>query len=83
MPSACESQSTLSSPRRAAVVSPGSTSRPAACIRDHGGRVRESHYPRVGHLSLIGAFVPGLRILAPVPAGVTAFAAEVTGGDAP
>ena len=69
----------LIAPRRDRVVSPGNTSRLAARIRAQGGRVRELHYPHVGHLSLIGAFAPGLRLLAPVLADVTSFAFNVTG----
>lgn len=64
----------LIAPRRDRVVSPGNTRRLAARIRAQGGRVRELYYPRVGHLSLIGAFAPGLRFLAPVLADVIAFA---------
>ena len=70
----------LIAPRRDRVVSPGNTNRMAARIRARGGRVRELHYPRLGHLSLLGAFAPGLRFLAPVLTEVTSFAADMTGG---
>jgi acetyl esterase/lipase len=70
----------LIAPRRDSFVSPGNTSRLAARIRAQGGRVLELQYPHVGHLSLIGAFAPGLRFLAPVLAEVTAFVMTTTGG---
>ena len=73
----------LIAPRRDRVVDPCNTSRLAERIRARGGWVRELHYSRVGHLSLIGAFAPGLRFLAPVLADVTSFAVEVTGKAAP
>lgn len=73
----------LIAPRWDRFVSPGNTRRLATRIRAQGGRVRELHYPRVGHLSLIGAFAPGLRFLAPVLAEVTAFSISVTGESAP
>lgn len=75
-----EAPALLIAPRRDRVVSSANTTRMAARIREQGGRVRELHYPRVGHLSLIGAFAPGLRFLAPVLEDVTSFAADVTDG---
>jgi hypothetical protein len=47
--------------------------RMAAKIRDHGGVAEELTYGGVGHLTLIGAFAPGLRVLAPVLHDATQF----------
>ncbi|HWK96862.1 MAG TPA: alpha/beta hydrolase [Pseudolabrys sp.] len=63
----------LVAPRKDSVVSPGNTKRLAAHIRGHRNRVKELHYPKVGHLSLVGAFAPALRFLAPVLADVSDF----------
>ncbi len=63
----------LVAPRKDGVVSPGNTKRLAAHIRGHRSRVKEVHYPKVGHLTLIGAFAPALRFMAPVFADVSAF----------
>src|SRR5215475_7990098 len=60
------------------VVSPGNSRRMAAKIRDHGGVAEELTYGAVGHLTLIGAFAPGLRILAPVLRDATQFVWRVT-----
>lgn len=65
--------SLLVAPRTDRVVSPANTRRLAAHIRGHRGRVKELHYPKVGHLSLVGAFAPALRFLAPVLTDVSAF----------
>ena len=65
--------SLLIAPRKDGMVSPGNTRRLAAHIRGHRNRVTELHYPKVGHLSLVGAFAPTLRFLAPVLADVSAF----------
>jgi acetyl esterase/lipase len=54
-------------------VSPGNTRRLAARIRDGGGQVTDIVYPRVGHLALIGAFAPLLRLVAPVLRAVVRF----------
>jgi hypothetical protein len=43
----------------------------AAQIRAHGGVAEERTYGGVGHVTLIGAFAPGLRVLAPVLRDVT------------
>ena len=50
----------------------------AAKIHDHGGVVEERTYGGVGHLTLIGAFAPGLRVLSPVMRDVTQFVWRVT-----
>lgn len=64
----------LVAPRKDGVVSPGNTKRLAAHIRGLGSDVTERFYSRVGHLSIIGAFSPLLRFLAPVLDDVVAFA---------
>jgi hypothetical protein len=45
----------------------------AAKIRAHGGIAEERAYGGVGHLTSIGAFAPGLRVLAPVLRDATQF----------
>lgn len=65
--------------RRDHLVSPGNTRRLAEQIRSRRGHVIERHYGRVGHLSLIGAFAPLLRFLAPVLADVTGFVRDPSG----
>ena len=67
----------LLAPRRDNVVAPGNTKRLAEQIRIYGGKVEERLYPRIGHLSILGALARPLRFLAPVRDDVTAF---VTGG---
>ena len=69
----------LIAPRSDSLVSPGNTRRLAEQIRNQRGRVTERHYGRVGHLSLIGAFSPMLRFLAPVLDDVTAFVRNPSG----
>ena len=71
--------SLLIAPRKDGVVSPGNTRRLAAYIRGHRGKVKELHYAKVGHLSLVGAFAPALRFLAPVLADVSAFVRDPAG----
>ncbi|MBS0245457.1 MAG: alpha/beta hydrolase [Proteobacteria bacterium] len=71
--------SLLVAPKSDRVVSPGNTSRLAAHIRSLRGTVTERHYPRVGHLGLIGAFSPLLRFLAPVLDEVATFARNPAG----
>ena len=44
----------------------------------HGGVAEEPTYRGVGHLTLIGAFAPALRVLAPVLREVTQFVWRVT-----
>jgi hypothetical protein len=51
----------------------------AAKIHSCGGVVEERTYRGVGHLSLIGAFSPPLRVLAPVLREVTQFVWRVRG----
>jgi acetyl esterase/lipase len=60
------------------LVSPGNSRRMAAKIHVHSGVVEERTYGGVGHLTLIGAFAPGLRVLAPVLRDVTQFVWRVT-----
>jgi hypothetical protein len=51
----------------------------AAQIHAHGGVAEERTYGGVSHLiTLIGAFAPGLRVLAPVLRDVTQFVWRVT-----
>ena len=68
-----EAPSLLITTRRDRVVSPGNSRRMAVKIHAHGGIAVERTYGGVGHLTLIGAFAPGLRILAPVMRDVTQF----------
>jgi acetyl esterase/lipase len=68
-----EVPSLLITARRDRLVSPGNSRRMAAKIHAHGGVVEKRTYGGVGHLTLIGAFAPGLRVLAPVLRDVTQF----------
>ena len=70
----------LIAPRRDKVVSPGNTKRLAAQIRGFGSTVEERLYPRVGHLSMLGAIARPLQFLAPVLDDVTAFVMAAKGG---
>lgn len=54
-------------------VDPGNTARLAARLRRHRGDVTEIEYPSVGHMTIIGAFSPLLRPLAPVADDVDKF----------
>ena len=69
----------LIAPRRDRVVSPGNTTRLAAQIRTFGSTVIERTYPRVGHLSVLGALARPLRFLAPVLDDVTTFVQSTKG----
>lgn len=73
-----EAPSLLITARRDRLVSPGNSRRMAARIRARGGVVEERTYGGVGHLTLIGAFAPALRVLAPVMREVTQFVWRVT-----
>ena len=73
-----EAPALLITARRDRLVSPGNSRRMAAKIRDHGGVAEELTYGGVGHLTLIGAFAPGLRVLAPVLHDATQFVWRVT-----
>jgi acetyl esterase/lipase len=73
-----EAPSLLITARRDRLVSPGNSRRLAAKIRNHGGVAEELTYGGVGHLTLIGAFAPGLRVLAPVLRDATRFVWRVT-----
>ena len=73
-----ETPSLLITARRDRLVSPGNSRRMAAKIHAYGGVVAERTYGGVGHLTLIGAFAPGLRVLAPVLRDVTQFVWRVT-----
>jgi acetyl esterase/lipase len=73
-----EAPSLLITVRRDRLVSPGNSRRMAAKIHAHGGVAEERTYGGVGHLTLIGAFAPGLRVLAPVLRDVTQFVWRVT-----
>jgi acetyl esterase/lipase len=68
-----EVPSLLITARRDRLVSPGNSRRMAAKIHAHGGVVEKRTYGGVGHLTLIGAFAPALRVLAPVLRDVTQF----------
>ena len=73
-----EAPSLLITTRRDRLVSPGNSRRMAAKIREHGGVAEVLTYGGVGHLTLIGAFAPGLRVLAPVLRDTTQFVWRVT-----
>lgn len=73
-----EAPSLLITARRDRLVSPGNSRRMSAKIREHGGVAEVLTYGGVGHLTLIGAFAPGLRVLAPVLRDVTQFVWRVT-----
>lgn len=74
-----EAPALLVTAQRDTLVSPGNTERFAARIRAMGGRVEERAYDRVNHFTLIGAFAPGLGLLAPVKRDVDDFVWRVTG----
>ena len=74
-----EAPALLVTARRDTLVSPDNTARFAARIRAMGGRVEERAYGRVNHFTLIGAFAPGLSLLAPVKRDVDDFVWRVTG----
>src|SRR5262249_57349973 len=76
-----EVPSLLITPWRDALVSPENSRRMAAKIHAHGGIAEERIYRGVGHLTLIGAFSPALRGLAPVLRGTTRFIWWVTAPD--
>jgi acetyl esterase/lipase len=73
-----EVPSLLISPWRDALVSPENSRRMAAKIHAYGGVAEERIYRGVGHLTLIGAFAPALRVLAPVLRETTQFIWRVT-----
>jgi acetyl esterase/lipase len=73
-----EAPALLITPWRDPLVSPENSRRMAEKIRAHGGIAEERTYPGVGHLTLIGAFAPALRVLAPVLHHVTQFVWRVT-----
>jgi acetyl esterase/lipase len=56
----------LASGRQDRVVDPGNSERLAARLRAAGAQAEVALYPRPSHESLIGAFSPALRFLAPV-----------------
>lgn len=56
----------LASGRQDRVVDPGNSERLAARLRAAGAEAEVALYPRPSHESLIGAFSPALRFLAPV-----------------
>ncbi len=58
-------------------VDPGNTTRLADRLRAAGSGVREIVYPGVKHLTIIGAFAPVLRFLAPTLADVDGFLAHL------
>jgi len=73
-----EVPSLLITPWRDALVSPENSRRMAAQIHAHGGIAEERIYRGVGHLTLIGAFAPALRVLAPVLRETTQFIWRMT-----
>src|SRR5262245_52992338 len=73
-----EAPALLITPWRDPLVSPENSRRLAEKIRAHGGVAEVRTYRGVGHLTLIGAFAPALRVLAPVLSEVTQFVWRVT-----
>ncbi|MBV8779661.1 MAG: alpha/beta hydrolase [Alphaproteobacteria bacterium] len=61
------------------IVDPGNVTRIAKRIAEKGGTVTTKFYDDVGHRTLIGAFSPPLRPLAPVLRDTVQFVAGVTG----
>lgn len=78
MGSGKEAPSLLITAWRDRLVSPENSRRMAEKIHAHGGVAEERTYRRVGHLTLIGAFAPALRVLAPVLREATQFVWRVT-----
>lgn len=66
----------LMTARQDSTVNPGNTSRLAARLRIKGDDVTEIDYSAVGHLTLVAAFAPALRLLAPVGNDIDAFMRE-------
>jgi acetyl esterase/lipase len=66
----------LVSGRNDHTVDPGNTRRLAAGLRRQGNRVSDKIYPFIGHMSIIAAFSPALRFLAPVLRDVEDFIAN-------
>jgi acetyl esterase/lipase len=73
-----EAPSLLITAWRDRLVSPENSRRMAEKIHAHCGVAEERTYRGVGHLTLIGAFAPALRVLAPVLREVTQFVWRVT-----
>jgi acetyl esterase/lipase len=63
-------------------VNPGNSTRLAARIREHGGIAEVKIYPGINHQTLIGAFAPPLRVLAPVLRDAVQFIDETTASPA-
>ena len=59
-------------------VQPGNTARLAARLRAVGSQAADVSYPRIGHITIIGAFSSALRFLAPVVDDTAAFIDQVT-----
>lgn len=66
----------LATGRRDKSVDPGNTVRMAARIRSVGGQAKVRLYDRANHRTMIGAFAPTLRFLAPVLDDVVEFAMQ-------
>src|SRR5215510_6834764 len=73
-----EAPSLLITPWRDPLVSPANSRRMAEKSRAHSGVAEERIYRGVGHLTLIGAFAPALRVLAPVLRETAQFIWRVT-----
>ena len=73
-----EAPSLLITAWRDSLVSPENSRRMVEKIRAHGGVAEERTYRGVGHLTLIGALAPALRVLAPVLREVIQFVWRVT-----
>ncbi|HUZ72882.1 MAG TPA: alpha/beta hydrolase [Stellaceae bacterium] len=62
-------------------VSPANTTRLAARIRAHGGKVETEYYGLLGHITLIGALGEPLALVTPVLDDVTRFLDATGGGE--
>ena len=58
-------------------VEPGNAARLAARLRAVGSNVTVITYPGVGHVTILGAFAPALRSLAPVVRDIDAFVSGI------
>lgn len=59
--------------RQDSTVDPGNTERLAARLRAKGADVTEVEYPGIGHMTIVGAFSPVLKLMAPVLDDVDTF----------
>jgi acetyl esterase/lipase len=65
---------------RDTVVAPGNTARFAERLRRAGDTVEVRHYPRLGHIMLVGALSAPIRLFVPLLDHVSAFIDATAGG---